>query len=205
MWHPRQSRHLCRPPLQWRLTRVHVTYHPRAPLLRWRPSGVAEFSTLSFSYVLITCPDISLVSFCVYSMSPGQFMDLFLAFPLKSFWESQHEAGMGESNLGCLIFCQGTSISFWLWELVSLKCKMFIEYTCTGKATEPTKHLDNPKKEQTAACFTKEFHALCLIQFWLQSCKVHFLSYRLNKDSQIVAFFHSLPELVRNRMGPISP
>lgn len=60
-----------------------VTYHPCLPLLRWRPSGTAEFSALVFSCVLITCPDTSLVSFRVYSMSPGQFMDLFLAFPLK--------------------------------------------------------------------------------------------------------------------------
>lgn len=151
------------PPLQGRLTHVRVTYRPRAPLLRWRPSGTAEFSTLGFSCVLITCPDISLVSFRVYSMSPGQFMDLFLAFPLKSFWESQREARMGESSLGCLIFCHGTSISFWLWELVSLKCKMFIEYACTGKSAGPIKGLDNPKKEWMPAHFTLDVHGLCLI------------------------------------------
>lgn len=161
-------------------------------------------STPSFSCVLITCPDISPVSFRVYSTSPGQFMDLFLAFPLKSFWDSQHEAGMGESKLGCLIFCQGTSISFWLWELVSLKCKMFIEYTCSGKSVEPTQHLDNPKKEKMPAHFTKDFHVLCLTSFFY-FCEIHFLSYRLNKDSQIVIFFHSLSELVRNRMEPIWP
>lgn len=49
-------------------------------LLRWRPSGVADFSILSSVNFSITCSDISLVLFCVYSMSPGQFMNLFLAF-----------------------------------------------------------------------------------------------------------------------------
>jgi hypothetical protein len=111
-----------------------VTYHWCTTLLRWRPSGIAEFSILSNSNFSITCSDISLVSFCVYSMSPGQFMHLFLAFSLKSFWESQHEAGVGESKLGCLIFCHGISISFWLLELEMLKCSVFTQYIYRGKS-----------------------------------------------------------------------
>ena len=60
-------------------------------LAGWRPSGIAEFSILNFSNFSITRSDVSLVVFCVYSVSPGQFMDLFLAFSLKSSWESQDE------------------------------------------------------------------------------------------------------------------
>lgn len=59
-------------------------------LLRRRPSGIADFSILNSSNFSITCSDISLVLFCVYSMSPRQFMNLFLAFPLKSSWELQN-------------------------------------------------------------------------------------------------------------------
>ena len=32
-----------------------------------------------------------MVAFRVYSISPGQFMNLFLALSLKSSWESQNE------------------------------------------------------------------------------------------------------------------
>lgn len=65
---------------------------PYARLLRWIPSGIAAFSILNSSNFPITCSDISLFFFShVYSMSPGQFTDLFLAFSLKLSWESQNE------------------------------------------------------------------------------------------------------------------
>lgn len=63
----------------------------RTMLLRWRPSGIADFSSPKSSNFSITCSDISLVWFCVYSMSPGQFMNLCLVFPFKSSSVSQDE------------------------------------------------------------------------------------------------------------------
>lgn len=68
---------------------------PRTMLLRWGPSGIADFSSPKSSTFSITCSDISLVWFCVQSTSPGQVMNLCLAFPFKSSWVSQGE-GRGE-------------------------------------------------------------------------------------------------------------
>lgn len=83
------------------------------------PPGVSGFSVLSSSHFSITCSDSSLVLLRVYSMSPAQFVDLFLAFSFMSSWESQNEVRAQNSKLGCFIFCLGISISFWCLELMT--------------------------------------------------------------------------------------
>jgi hypothetical protein len=152
-----EKAHTCPPQLP------RVTYHPCLPLLRWRPSGIAEFSALIFSCVLITCPDTSLLSFRVYSMSPEQFMDLFLAFPLKIILRITAWSWDGGIQLGLFNF-----LSWNFHILLALgagvtKTQDVMEYTWAGKSVEPTKHLDNPKQEWIAAHSTKGFHVLCLI------------------------------------------
>lgn len=93
-----EKTHTCAPLLP------RVSYHPNPALLRWRPSGIAEVSALIFSCILITCPDRCLVPFRVYSMSPGQVMALFLAFPLKIILRITAWSWDGRIQLGVFNF-----------------------------------------------------------------------------------------------------
>lgn len=99
-----------------------VTYRPRTTLLRWRPSGIAKFSSFSSSKFSITCSDISLVSFRVYSDSwevhgsvSGILSQIILVTTAWS-WGLYREF-----QLGRLIFCPDSSIFFRFMGLVTLK------------------------------------------------------------------------------------
>lgn len=91
-----------------------------AMLLRRRPSGIADFSILNSYHFSITCSDISLVSLCVYSVSPGQFMNLFLAFSFESSWELQNYVRGAKIQVRLFHFLSWISTCFWLLELVTI-------------------------------------------------------------------------------------
>lgn len=122
------------------LTTLHMK------LLAWRPSGYAEFSIPDASNFLITCSGINVVAFRVYSISPGQFMNLFLALSLKSSWESQNEDRQLNIQVRLFNFLPGDFHILLVGRTVTIKCCHFTQPICKWKPLESIKYLDNGDK-----------------------------------------------------------
>lgn len=128
----------------YRFPKSLTTLHMK--LLAWRPSGYAEFSIPNASNFLITCSGINVVAFRVYSISPGQFMNLFLALSLKSSWESQNEDRQSKIQVRLFNFLPGGFHILLVGRTVTIKCCHFTQPICKWKPLESIKYLDNGEK-----------------------------------------------------------
>lgn len=122
------------------LTTLHMKLHA------WRPSGYAEFSIPNASNFSVTCSGINLVAFRVYSISLGQFMNLFLALSLKSSSESQNEDRQSQIQVRLFKFLPGDLHVLLVGRTVTIRCCRFTQPICKWKPLESIKYLDDGDK-----------------------------------------------------------